>query len=132
MGPMYLLVCLFVVRGKLLSADKLCGIGLDEDEPSIPNLKLLDVNLVGVLYTAKLAAFYFNKQPRETFDRCLVLVSSIMAYVDTQGSSVYGAAKHGVRGAMCCLRRKGAMRVNALAPWYAVKRPSSRNEEAKK
>lgn len=103
--------------------------GLDDEEPQPPNLKLLDVNLVGVLYTAKLAGYYFNKQSWETFDRCLILVSSIMGYVDTQGSSVYGSAKHGVRGAMCCLRRKGAMRVNAIAPWYACEIAMTANIE---
>ena len=91
--------------------------GIDELEPTEPNLKLVDVNLIGVIYTAKLAAHYFHRQPRETFDRCLIVVGSIMGFIDTQGSSIYGAAKHGVRGLMCCLRRKGALRVNLLAPW---------------
>ncbi|RDL30985.1 Uncharacterized protein BP5553_09774 [Venustampulla echinocandica] len=94
--------------------------GIDEDEPSPANLKLIEINLFGVIHTAKLAAFYFNKQPRESFDRCLILVTSIMGYIDTQGSSLYGASKHGVRGLMACLRRKGLMRVNALAPWFVA------------
>ncbi|KAL1899227.1 hypothetical protein Sste5346_003150 [Sporothrix stenoceras] len=41
-----------------------------------------------------------------------------MGYIDTQGSSVYSAAKHGVRGVMTCLRRKGLVRVDCLAPWF--------------
>lgn len=90
--------------------------GLDAPEPTKPVTKLLDVNLIGVIYTAKLAGWYFNNQ--DAGDRCLILVSSIMGYIDTQGSSIYSAAKHGVRGLMTCLRRKGLVRVNCLAPWY--------------
>ncbi|KAF9888862.1 hypothetical protein FE257_008231 [Aspergillus nanangensis] len=92
--------------------------GLGDDEPRKPDTKALDVNLVGVMYTAKLAGWYFHHQ--EPRDRCLILNSSIMGYIDTQGSSVYSAAKHGVRGLMTCLRRKGVVRVNCLAPWYVA------------
>ncbi|CAK7223818.1 hypothetical protein SEUCBS140593_005360 [Sporothrix eucalyptigena] len=92
--------------------------GLDDDEPQKPSIKLLDVNLVGVLYTAKLAGWHFHHDKTKDGDRCLILVSSIMGYIDTQGSSVYSAAKHGVRGVMTCLRRKGLVRVNCLAPWF--------------
>lgn len=89
--------------------------GIEDDEPSKPETKVLEVDLFGVLYTTKLAGWYFyhQKQP----DPCLVLITSIMGYIDTQGSSVYSAAKHGVRGLMTCLRRKGLVRVNCLAPW---------------
>lgn len=78
---------------------------------------MLDVNLIGVIYTSKLAGWYFHHQPEE-HDRCLILIASIMGYIDTQGSSVYSAAKHAVRGIMTCLRRKSLFRVNCLAPWY--------------
>jgi hypothetical protein len=91
--------------------------GLNQDDPQEPNFNVLDVNLFGVIRTAKLAGFYFNKQPPESFDRCLIVMSSIMAYIDTQGSSLYGASKHGVRGLMCTLRHKGVLRINAIAPW---------------
>lgn len=100
------------VQRRLISA------GLDGDEPTEPNLKLIEINLFGVIHTAKLAAFYFNRQEGDARDKCLILVTSIMGYIDTQGSSLYGASKHAVRGLMCCLRRKGVLRVNALAPWY--------------
>ena len=91
------------------------GAGLEGDEPKRPDTKLLDVNLIGVMYTANLAIWHFHHQ--ELRDGCLILNSSIMGYIDTQGSSVYSAAKHGVRGLMTCLRRKGVVRVNSLAPW---------------
>ncbi|KAK1761629.1 hypothetical protein QBC33DRAFT_582249 [Phialemonium atrogriseum] len=90
--------------------------GLDDPEPKKPATKLLDVNLIGVIYTSKLAGWYFHHQ--DEGDCCLILISSIMGYIDTQGSSVYSAAKHGVRGLMACLRRKGLVRVNSVAPWF--------------
>ncbi|BCS28062.1 uncharacterized protein APUU_61110S [Aspergillus puulaauensis] len=91
--------------------------GITDDEPQKPITKLLDVNLTGVIYTSKLAGWHFHHQEGQR-DRCLILVTSIMGYIDTQGSSVYSAAKHGVRGLMTCLRRKGVVRVNCLAPWF--------------
>ncbi|CAK7233722.1 hypothetical protein SBRCBS47491_008708 [Sporothrix bragantina] len=94
--------------------------GLDDDTPQKPATKLLDVNLIGVLYTAKLAGWHFHHDRTKGGDRCLLLISSIMGYIDTQGSSVYSAAKHGVRGIMTCLRRKGLVRVNCLAPWFVA------------
>ncbi|RFU26279.1 hypothetical protein B7463_g10046, partial [Scytalidium lignicola] len=92
--------------------------GLDESEPVQPDLKILDVNVIGTIYTAKLAAYYFHKQPKDIFDRCLILTSSIMAYIDTYGVPSYGVSKHAVRGLMCTLRRRHLMRVNSIAPWY--------------
>ncbi|KAL2827252.1 putative short chain dehydrogenase/ reductase [Aspergillus pseudoustus] len=93
--------------------------GLTDASPAKPETKLLDVNLVGVIYTSKLAGWHFaNQDQAGDRDRCLILVTSIMGYIDTQGSSVYSAAKHGVRGLMTCLRRKGVVRVNCLAPWF--------------
>lgn len=78
---------------------------------------MIDVNLTGVLYTTKLAAWYFSRQHRDPLDGCLVLVGSIMGYIDTQSSAIYGASKFAIRGLMCCLRRKGVFRVNSIAPW---------------
>lgn len=91
-------------------------LGLSEEEPSEPNTALLNVSLVGAMYTTRLAAWYFGRQ--KSVDPCIILISSIMAYIDTQGSSVYSAAKHGVRGLMACLRRKKTIRINCIAPWY--------------
>ncbi|KAH8695620.1 hypothetical protein BGW36DRAFT_429489 [Talaromyces proteolyticus] len=90
--------------------------GLSDEEPTKPNTAILNVNLVGVIYTTRLAAWSFKKQG--TLDPCIILITSIMGYIDTQGSSLYSAAKHGVRGLMTCLRRKQAIRVNCIAPWF--------------
>ncbi|KIW98237.1 uncharacterized protein Z519_01821 [Cladophialophora bantiana CBS 173.52] len=92
--------------------------GLDDPTPQEPMTEMIDVNVKGVLYTTKLAGWYFRRHLDNPVDGCLILVSSIMGYIDTQSSAVYAAAKFGVRGLMCCLRRKGVFRVNAIAPWF--------------
>jgi NAD(P)-dependent dehydrogenase (short-subunit alcohol dehydrogenase family) len=96
--------------------------GLDSDVPTKPNFKMMDVNVYGVFYTAKLAAHYFARQPEDKYDRCLILIGSVMSYLDTYGAVGYGLSKHAVRGLMGVLRRRGLMRVNMLAPWWVKAR----------
>ncbi|OAL38361.1 hypothetical protein AYO20_02420 [Fonsecaea nubica] len=96
--------------------------------PQKPNLKILDINLIGVFYTIKLALFYFRKQfnaavsaGNEGPDSSLVLQGSLAGYVDQPGSPQYNASKFGLRGTMRCLRRTSLQhgtRVNYIAPWY--------------
>ncbi|KAF2099532.1 putative short chain dehydrogenase/ reductase [Rhizodiscina lignyota] len=88
-----------------------------EKEPVKPNMKILEINLLGTVYTSKLALHYFNKQG-PGMEQCLILVSSIMGFLNTNGSPTYSASKFGVRGLMCCLRRFGVGRVNLIAPWF--------------
>lgn len=58
-----------------------------KDGPKKPSLDIVDVNLHGALYTAKLAMHYFVEQngtdihPAQT-DTCLVLIGSGAAYLD--------------------------------------------------
>ncbi|KAF5014289.1 hypothetical protein F66182_14783, partial [Fusarium sp. NRRL 66182] len=91
-----------------------------DGEPIKPDLKILETNLHGCLYTSKLALHYLTRQPRDpNKDRCLILMSSIAAYCEQPGAPVYGASKHGIRGVMQSLRRtihEKDMRVNLLAP----------------
>lgn len=90
-------------------------------QPKEPNVDQINVNLIGVIYTAKLALHYLSRQTNSPDrDRCLILVSSIAGYVDKPGSPQYNASKFGVRGLMRCLRTtmpEQKMRVNLLAPW---------------
>ncbi|KIV98821.1 uncharacterized protein PV09_09434 [Verruconis gallopava] len=90
----------------------------DGDEPSEPQLRTVKVNYIGVIYTAKLAMHYFNKQDPSR-DRCLILKGSLASYLDLPGGPEYQSSKFGVRGLMCCLRTSGRMRINLLAPWWA-------------
>lgn len=93
-----------------------------DGEPKEPNVNHVKIDLIGVLYTTKLALHYFPRQTESPDrDRCLILTSSIAGYVDKPGSPQYNAAKFGVRGLMRCLRTtmpEQKMRVNLLAPWY--------------
>ncbi|EXJ91556.1 hypothetical protein A1O3_00104 [Capronia epimyces CBS 606.96] len=95
--------------------------------PEKPDLKILNINLIGVMYTIKLALFYFRKQYHaattlgEKSDSTLVLQGSLAGYVDQPGSPQYNASKFGLRGTMRCLRRtcwQHGTRVNYIAPWY--------------
>jgi len=92
------------------------------EDPVKPDLRILEVNLIGVFYTTKLAMHYFRRQPLENNrDRCLILKASIAAYVDQPGSPQYNSSKWGVRGLLHCLRRTSwqeSVRVNLVAPWY--------------
>ena len=91
------------------------------DQPSAPNLKILDVNVVGVAYTCKLARFYFlQHELTPDRDRCFIALSSAAGYADVPGRLVYMMSKFAVRGAMRCLRRgtvHDGIRACALAPW---------------
>ncbi|PGH26743.1 hypothetical protein AJ80_01507 [Polytolypa hystricis UAMH7299] len=97
-----------------------------EDDPSgpptEPSLNTIDVNLKGVIYTAKLATHYFRRQPAtDERDRCLILKSSLAGYVDFPGVPQYQATKFAVRGLMRSLRRMTfteGIRVNIVAPWF--------------
>ena len=86
-----------------------------------PDLRILEVNLLGMVYTIKLAMHYFRRQPvDDARDRCLILKGSIAAYLDQPGSPQYNASKWGARGLMRNFRRtawKEGIRVNLVAPW---------------
>ncbi|TVY44413.1 5'-hydroxyaverantin dehydrogenase [Lachnellula occidentalis] len=89
--------------------------------PVKPNLRIIEINLLGMTYTTKLALHYFRRQPVEAGrDRCLIIKASIAAYADQPGSPQYNVSKWGARGLMRNLRRtawKENIRVNLVAPW---------------
>jgi NAD(P)-dependent dehydrogenase (short-subunit alcohol dehydrogenase family) len=93
-------------------------------EPVKPNLAIVETNLIGALYTTKLALHYFSRQPEGPGrDRCLLMTSSIAGYADHNGAPQYSAAKYGVRGMMRSLRQvlpKQNARVNVISPWYVI------------
>lgn len=90
-------------------------------EPRKPDLSILEINLVGFTYTAKLALHYFPRQAEGADrDRCLLMTASLAGYIDLPGAPQYQASKHGTKGLMRSLRRtmpaQGG-RVNIIAPW---------------
>lgn len=84
-----------------------------------PTLVVLDVNLRGAIYTAKLALSFFRKLNHKG---SLTLTGSAASYLDTPGIPVYNAAKHGILGLMRSLRdtltKEDLVRVNVVAPWF--------------
>ena len=94
-----------------------------EGEPVEPDLRILDTNLTGVMYTVKLALHYFARQPageKGARDRALIMTASLAGYLDLPGNLQYDASKFGVRGIMRGLRRsegEKGVRVNIIAPW---------------
>jgi NAD(P)-dependent dehydrogenase (short-subunit alcohol dehydrogenase family) len=90
-------------------------------EPVKPDLTILETNLVGVMYTTKLALHYFSRQQGGLDrDRCLIITSSIAGYADHNGAPQYSSAKFGIRGMMRSLRQvlpKQKARVNIISPW---------------
>ena len=97
----------------------------DSEEPQKPNLKVLDINGVGALYTTKLALHYFRKQHRATSDgtddHSLILQGSLAGYLELPGALQYNFTKFGLRGVMRDLRiteGEHNTRVNYIAPWF--------------
>lgn len=106
---------------------------LSTDTPKPPNLKCLEVNLIGLTYTTYLAQFYLARNPHSAIvdataqpgpnrrDRHLLLLGSIASLGAIPGQPLYGAAKHGVLGLFRSLRSTavvGGLRINLLCPYF--------------
>lgn len=118
--------------------------GLDAPDPPAPDLKCIEVNLTGVLYTAHLALFWLQqsaasaspttekeeeeeeeedgaRDERDARDRHLLLIGSSAGLYPLPGVPQYVTSKHGVTGLFRALRtlsyRQG-LRVNMLCPYF--------------
>ena len=90
-------------------------------DPPEPDFTTINITLIGMLYTAKLALHFLQLQPESpNRDRCLIMTDSISGYVDHPTLPQYSISKWGIRGFMRSMRRtvpaKG-VRINILAPW---------------
>ncbi|GAA6016659.1 hypothetical protein JCM10207_000138 [Rhodosporidiobolus poonsookiae] len=94
----------------------------DGSAPAAPNLKVIDVNLNGVLNTVHLAVAYFRAQPLDERTQTrgrIVCAGSLASLYPFPNESLYGAAKHGVLGAVRSLAVTLApegININAIAP----------------
>ena len=94
----------------------------EEDEKgelleSTESNRVIDVNLKGSLYTARIALGYI-RQGATGGD--IVLTSSISGFKECAGLTAYTASKHGVVGIVRGLNlasRKEDVRVNVVCPW---------------
>lgn len=75
----------------------------EDDEPKKPFLKVLDVNLVGVIWGVKLAAWYMrrNKDPAKK-GGSIVLTSSAAGLYPMATNPLYAATKAGVGDLFMC------------------------------
>ncbi|GAB7334312.1 hypothetical protein MBLNU13_g06339t2 [Cladosporium sp. NU13] len=93
------------------------------------SVDVVDVNLKGPLYFARLASVYL-RQPAKgeeadtgPMDKSLTFTSSVAAFREDPGLYVYVASKHGVMGLMRVLRstliqsKPYAIRTNTVCPW---------------
>jgi NAD(P)-dependent dehydrogenase (short-subunit alcohol dehydrogenase family) len=87
-----------------------------------PSLKSIDVNLIGQLYIAWCALYYFRKWPDTPGQ--LVMTSSAGAFFPAPPIYMYCAAKSGVLGLMRSLQAetgKHKVTVNVVASWLTGK-----------
>lgn len=104
-----------------------------KNEPAKPNLATIEVNLIGVLYTAHLALYHLPRNPGSGAadpsstpsstprDRHLLLLGSIASLVALPGQALYGVSKHGVLGLFRSLRGVSfvhGVRVNMICPYF--------------
>ncbi|KAK8084896.1 hypothetical protein PG997_006167 [Apiospora hydei] len=94
----------------------------EEDEPSQPSLKTLDVNLTGVVYTVKLAVHYMSKnQPSPANDSrgAIICTASNAGIYPFPVAPLYAASKGGVISLVRSLGpalERTQIQINALAP----------------
>lgn len=107
--------------------------GLNAAEPPKPDLKIMDVNCTGVMYTTHLAFYWLPRNPGSeacsmdskpsdrTRDRHLLLLGSIASLAPIAIQPQYGAAKHAVLGLFRSLRCSSflpGIRVNLICPYF--------------
>lgn len=95
-------------QGNLMSSELTLESVREEPTNSV---QIVDVNLKGPLYFARLASVYL-RQPTKgeevgagQMDKSLTFTSSVAAFREDPGLYVYVASKHGVMGLMRVLRR---------------------------
>ncbi|KAI0404686.1 15-hydroxyprostaglandin dehydrogenase [Xylaria palmicola] len=99
-----------------------------EEEPEEPRLKALEVNLIGVVYSVKLALHYMQRNAPDaaTGSRgSIVCTASNAGLYPFPAQPLYGASKHAVVGLVRSLgpvygRPDVGIRINALAPALLV------------
>lgn len=99
-------------------------------DPVEPNLKILDITLIGMLYTAKCAMHYWQFDARPAEEKCFIVKSSLAGYIDLPAATSYQVAKYGARGLMVNLRVATRCRSNLIAPWF-IRTPIMSEEAAR-
>lgn len=90
----------------------------DSGEPVRPTLKTIDINLVGTLYSVKLAVHYMRKNSSEQ-KGLIVCTASNAGLYPFSIAPMYGTSKHGVVGTVRSLAKSlhlEGIRINAICP----------------
>ena len=69
------------------------------------NLTTLNVNLIGSLHFARIAAVFLREGRPKGQDRSLVLLSSVNAFRESPGLYIYQTGKHAVQGILRSSRK---------------------------
>jgi NAD(P)-dependent dehydrogenase (short-subunit alcohol dehydrogenase family) len=89
-----------------------------KDDPG--NTKVLDVNLMGTLHFARIAAVFLRESRQEHINKSLTLLSSVNAFRDSPGLYLYQTSKHAIQGILRSTRKtlheRDGIRVNAVCP----------------
>ncbi|KAI3392511.1 hypothetical protein diail_5551 [Diaporthe ilicicola] len=97
---------------------------IEDDEPKEPNLKIMDVDLYGVIYTVKLATHYMSKnQSTGPSQGSIICTASNAGLYPFPVSPLYAAAKAGVIGLVrstAPVLERHKIQINGLAPAVLV------------
>ncbi|KAL6720037.1 hypothetical protein ACLMJK_001958 [Lecanora helva] len=100
-----------------------------EDDPPPPRISSININLIGVYYSAYLALNYFrlpslssqsSDSPPQAADKSLIFINSLAGYLDFPSHTTYNVSKFGARGLFRSIRsetKKAGARCNMIAPW---------------
>jgi NAD(P)-dependent dehydrogenase (short-subunit alcohol dehydrogenase family) len=84
------------------------------------NTKVLDVNLLGTLHFARIAAVFLRESRQENSNKSLTLLSSVNAFRDSPSLYLYQTSKHAIQGILRSTRKtlyeRDGIRVNAVCP----------------
>ncbi|EJT97572.1 NADP-binding protein [Dacryopinax primogenitus] len=89
-------------------------------QPTKPDLKPVQINLISVLYSARLAVFYLRSNPDP--GKTMVFIGSIASLMSLPPGCLYVTSKHGVLGLAKTLSQEAPLfgiRVTTVCPWFA-------------
>ena len=82
--------------------------------------QVIEINLLGVVYFARIAVVYLRHNKGKDDDKSLTLISSAAGFRDSPGLFMYQCSKHGVMGLLRTTRKvineRDGIRINAICP----------------
>ncbi|KAF8518750.1 NAD(P)-binding protein [Gautieria morchelliformis] len=91
--------------------------------PTKPNLKTLEVNLTGVVYSTRLALFYLLEKDSQALNslKAIVFIGSMASIQSIPVAPLYSTSKHALLGLMGSVHGEynERLRVGMVCPWFA-------------